>query len=90
MKKIKLSIKQLEENPWLKIKEKYSIGQNIDAYIKEVFNFGVVVDLGDNHDELIHISNLFSKRRNSLTMTRFEKGDLVLCEVIGIDDKKKK
>lgn len=89
-RKIKLSIKQLEENPWLKIREKYTIGQNIDAYVKEVFNFGVVVDLGNDHDELIHISNLFNKGKYINPMTKFEKGDLVLCEVIGIDDEKEK
>ncbi|WP_064591030.1 S1 RNA-binding domain-containing protein [Streptobacillus moniliformis] len=87
-KKIKLSIKQLVENPWLKIREKYHIGQNIDAPVKEVFSFGVVVDLGDRED-LIHVSDLYYKKIGNVEK-EYKKGDVIFCEVIDINDEKEK
>ncbi len=87
-KKIKLSLKQLVENPWLKIREKYHIGQNIDAPVKEVFSFGVVVDLGDRED-LIHVSDLYYKKIGNVEK-EYKKGDVIFCEVIDINDEKEK
>ncbi|WP_197034462.1 S1 RNA-binding domain-containing protein [Streptobacillus canis] len=87
-KKIKLSIKQLTENPWLKIREKYHIGQNIDAPVKEIFSFGVVVDLGERED-LIHVSDLYYKKIGNVEK-EYKKGDVIFCEVTAIDDEKEK
>lgn len=87
-KKLKLSIKQLSENPWLEYKNKFSIGQNIDTKVKDVLNFGVIVDL-EGREEFIHISELSYKKINNATK-EFKKGDSIFCEVIGIDDEKEK
>lgn len=87
-KKIKISIKQLAENPWLETRKKYQIGQNFDAPVKEVFSFGVVVDLGERED-LIHVSDLYYKKIGNVEK-EYSKGDIIFCEVVGIDDEKEK
>lgn len=87
-KKIRLSIKQTTENPWIAKKEKYKIGQNFDAKIKEIFNFGVIVDLG-NDEGFIHISDLFYKKLGVIEK-EFKKGDIVFCEIISFDDEKER
>ena len=41
-KNVKLSVKQLLENPWDSVKEKYSIGDVLERPVSEVFEFGLM------------------------------------------------
>lgn len=87
-KKIKLSIKQLTENPWIKIKEKYPIGKNIDTKIIDTLQFGVLVNL-DGREEFIHSSELSYKKINNVNK-EYKKGNTLFCEVIDHNDEKEK
>lgn len=87
-KKIKLSLKQLSENPWLTRKSKYKLGQNFDAPIKTILDFGVVVELGED-EGFIHISDLSYKRINNLSK-EFKIGDIICCEIIELNDEKER
>ena len=56
--KLSLSIKQAQENPWNKIKEKYSVGQDLEVPIVSISDFGIFVNLEDGIDGLVHVSDL--------------------------------
>ena len=57
-RKMSLGIKQLRENPWDKIEEKYPVGSKHNAKVRNFTNFGVFVELEEGVDGLIHISDL--------------------------------
>lgn len=57
-RKMSLGIKQLKENPWDKIEEKYPVGSKHTAKVRNFINFGVFVELEEGVDGLIHISDL--------------------------------
>ena len=57
-RKMSLGIKQLRENPWEKIEEKYPVGSKHTAKVRNFTNFGVFVELEEGVDGLIHISDL--------------------------------
>ncbi|MBQ9584415.1 MAG: S1 RNA-binding domain-containing protein, partial [Muribaculaceae bacterium] len=57
-RKMSLGIKQLKENPWDKIEEKYPVGSKHNAKVRNFTNFGVFVELEEGVDGLIHISDL--------------------------------
>ncbi len=57
-RKMSLGIKQLKENPWDKIEEKYPVGSKHAAKVRNFTNFGVFVELEEGVDGLIHISDL--------------------------------
>ena len=57
-RKMSLGIKQLRENPWEKIEEKYPVGSKHQAKVRNFTNFGVFVELEEGVDGLIHISDL--------------------------------
>ncbi len=57
-RKMSLGIKQLKENPWDKIEEKYPVGSKHTAKVRNFTNFGVFVELEEGVDGLIHISDL--------------------------------
>ena len=57
-RKMSLGIKQLKEDPWEKIEEKYPVGSKHAAKVRNFTNFGVFVELEEGVDGLIHISDL--------------------------------
>ena len=64
-RKMSLGIKQLTPDPWQHAAEKYAVGTQHVATVKNMTNFGVFVELEDGIDGLIHISDLsWSKKIN--------------------------
>ena len=57
-RKMSLGIKQLKADPWEKIEEKYPVGSNHTAKVRNFTNFGVFVEIEEGVDGLIHISDL--------------------------------
>ena len=57
-RKMSLGIKQLKEDPWKDIEEKYPVNSKHTARVRNFTNFGVFVELEEGVDGLIHISDL--------------------------------
>jgi small subunit ribosomal protein S1 len=57
-RKMSLGIKQLKQDPWENIEQKYSINSRHKARVRNFTNFGVFVEIEEGVDGLIHISDL--------------------------------
>ena len=57
-RKMSLGIKQLKEDPWEAIENKYPVGSKHNAKVRNFTNFGIFVELEEGVDGLIHISDL--------------------------------
>ena len=57
-RKMSLGIKQLKEDPWESIENKYPVGSKHTAKVRNFTNFGIFVELEEGVDGLIHISDL--------------------------------
>ena len=57
-RKMSLGIKQLKEDPWETIEQKYPVGSRHTAKVRNFTNFGIFVELEEGVDGLIHISDL--------------------------------
>ena len=57
-RKMSLGLKQLKNDPWENIEEKYAIGSTHTAKVRNFTNFGVFVEIEEGVDGLIHISDL--------------------------------
>ena len=57
-RKMSLGIKQLKEDPWESIEQKYPVGSKHTAKVRNFTNFGIFVELEEGVDGLIHISDL--------------------------------
>ena len=57
-RKMSLGIKQLKQDPWETIEEKYPVGSKHTAKVHNFTNFGVFVEIEEGVDGLIHISDL--------------------------------
>ena len=86
-KNVKLSVKQLEENPWEKVKEKYQIGEVLERPITEVFDFGILVSLEKDIEGLLHISDISYRKVTNLT-SKYNVGDIIKFKIIDFNDEK--
>ena len=57
-RKMSLGIKQLKDDPWANIEEKYPVGSKHTGKVRNFTSFGVFVELEEGVDGLIHISDL--------------------------------
>ena len=57
-RKMSLGIKQLKEDPWMNIEERYPVGSKHVARVRNFTNFGIFVEVEEGVDGLIHVSDL--------------------------------
>ncbi|MEK6556208.1 MAG: 30S ribosomal protein S1, partial [Bdellovibrionota bacterium] len=79
-----LGVKQLEQDPWSQIETKYPIGSQHNVKVMKLADFGVFVQLEENIEGLIHISELANKRVEKPDDV-VKVDDTVLAEIITID-----
>src|SRR5687767_12267496 len=62
-RRISLGLKQVESNPWHELGEKYPVGTKIKGKVRNLTEFGAFVEVEEDIDGLIHISDMsWSKR----------------------------
>ena len=84
-KRISLSVKQLEPNPWDVITEEYPIGAIIEGKIKNITDFGVFVGIDKGIDGLVHISDISWTKQIKHPSELYKKGDDVRAVILRID-----
>jgi len=84
-KRISLSMKQLEKDPWQVVEEKYPVGTKIVGRIKTVTNFGVFVGLGEGVDGLVHVSDMSWTKKIRNPADIYKKGQEIEAVVLKID-----
>jgi len=83
--KISLGVRQLEENPWEKIEERYPIGTKITGSVRNLTSYGAFVGLEEGIDGMIHVSDLSWTRKINHPSEVIKKGDEVEAVVLQID-----
>ena len=84
-KRISLSLKQVEPNPWEVIGEKYPVGSVIEGKIKNITDFGIFIGIDEGIDGLVHISDISWTKRFKHPTELFKKGQVVQAKVLYID-----
>lgn len=84
-RKISLGLKQLTENPWKNIREKYPVGSKHKATVRNITNFGVFAELEDGVEGLIHISDLsWNKIKHPSELVT--PGDVIDVQILDFDE----
>ncbi len=84
-RKISLGLKQLTENPWENIREKYPVGSKHKATVRNITNFGVFAELEDGVEGLIHISDLsWNKIKHPSELVT--PGDVIDVQILDFDE----
>jgi small subunit ribosomal protein S1 len=89
-RRMSLSIKKLNKNPWETVMESFKIGDKITGKVSNITDFGVFVQVLNGVDGLIHISDLSWTDHVSHPSEKFKKGDEINVIILGIDPEHRK
>ncbi|MCA8918897.1 MAG: 30S ribosomal protein S1 [Planctomycetes bacterium] len=88
--RIALGMKQLKADPWEEeIPERFAVGQELDGVITKITNFGVFVELDNELEGLLHISEL-SGEEGDKPEEVVKVGEKIKVQVIKLDPKERK
>lgn len=89
-RRMSLSIKQLEKNPWESIQEQFKVGDKVKGKISNITDFGIFVQIMPGIDGLVHISDLSWTEHIDHPRDRYAIGEEVEAVILGIDKDNKK
>ena len=84
-----LGVKQLQEDPWKTVPEKYKVGKEITGTITNLTDFGIFVELEEGIEGLVHISEI-SKEKIKSPMEKFKIGDVITAKVMNINTEERR
>ena len=85
-KKINCSLKQMRENPWVKLKENYNINDSFETEIVNIVDFGIFVKVQDEIDGMVHVSDLSWDENECSTMLKnFKKNEKIKVKILDIN-----
>ena len=86
--KVALGLKQLSENPWQRVEEKYPVGTRVTGNVVSIMSYGAFVKLEEGLEGLVHISEMSWTRRISHPSEIVKEADEVSVVVLDIDKDK--
>ena len=85
-KKINCSLKQMRENPWIKLNENYKINDSFETEIVNIVDFGIFVKVQDEIDGMVHVSDLsYDEKECESMLQKFKKSDKVNVKILDIN-----
>jgi small subunit ribosomal protein S1 len=84
-RRISLGMKQLQDNPWEQLEDKYPIGAIIEGRVRNLTDFGAFIEIEDGIDGLVHVSNLSWTKRIKHPSEVLKKGEKVKAVVLGVE-----
>ncbi len=88
-KRIGLSLKRLQENPWAMVEELYHVGQLVEGVVSRVTQFGAFVSLEPGIEALLHTSQIAEPAPEDASLVVHE-GQRLLMRVISIEADKQR
>lgn len=88
-KRIGLSLKRLQPNPWALVDEMYHIGQLVEGTISRVEPFGAFISLEPGIEALLHVSQMSSNPEEDPIRHLYE-GQKLLMRIISIESDKQR
>ncbi len=79
-----LGIKQLEDDPWKSVAERYPSGTEINGTITNITDFGIFVELEEGIEGLVHVSEI-SKEKIKTPVGQYGVGDSLAAKVMNIN-----
>ena len=88
--RISLGLKQLVDNPWESIPEKYKVGDIVKGEIVSIMNYGIFIELEKGIEGLIHISEVSWTKNVQNLQDSFKVGNSIESKVLFVDSDEQK
>ena len=84
-----LGIKQLQEDPWKTVAERYEVGKEIAGTVTNLTDFGVFIELEEGIEGLVHVSEI-SKEKIKTPIGKFSVGGVITAKVMNINSEERR
>jgi len=88
--RISLGLKQLVDNPWKTIPDKYNIGDTNIGKVVSIMNYGIFIELEKGIEGLIHISEISWTKNIQNLQDQYKVGDSIESKILFIDANEQK
>lgn len=88
--RISLGIKQLIDNPWKSIVDKYNVGDVISGKIVSIMNYGIFIEIEKGVEGLAHISEISWNKNIENLSDHYKTGNILESKILSIDIKDQK
>ena len=82
--RISLGIKQLTEDPWLKVIDRFPVGSKMTGVVTNITDYGSFVELEDGIEGLVHVSEMSWTKKNvhpGKIVSTSEKVEVIVLEI---------
>ncbi len=87
---ISLGMKQVEENPWERVAEKYPPGSVVGGKVRNIANYGAFIEIEEGIDGLLHVSDLSWTKKIGHPSEVLKKGEDIQAVVLSVDQEKQR
>ena len=84
-RRISLGMKQVQENPWQTLHERYQVGTRVHGRVRNLTDFGAFIEIEDGVDGLVHVSDISWSRRIKHPSEVLKKGQEIDAVITSID-----
>ena len=88
--RISLGLKQLVENPWETIPDKYKVGDIVKGSIVSIMNYGIFIEIEKGIEGLIHISEVSWTKNVQNLQDSYKVGESIESKVLFVDSDEQK
>lgn len=88
-KRISLSLKQLQKNPWERVEDVYYIGQLVHGTVTNVVNFGAFIALDIGIEGLLHISEIADPTPHD-PREFIQRGDQLVVRILRVEGERQR
>src|SRR5436305_5515301 len=89
-RRISLGMKQVQDNPWKSLGDRYQVGARVHGRVRNLTDFGAFIEIEEGVDGLVHVSDLSWTKRVKHPSEVLKKGDRVKAVVLAIDSEKRR
>jgi small subunit ribosomal protein S1 len=84
-RRISLGMKQIQDNPWRTLNDRYQVGSRIQGRVRNLTDFGAFIEIEDGVDGLVHVSDISWSRRIKHPSELLKKGQEIEAVITSID-----
>jgi small subunit ribosomal protein S1 len=89
-RRISLSLKRLQPDPWVQLSERYPLGLIVEGRVRNLTSYGAFVEVEEGVDGLIHVSDLSWSSRVKHPKDELKKGQVVRAVVLHVDEENRR
>ena len=89
-RRISLGMKQVQENPWQTLHERYQVGTRVHGRVRNLTDFGAFIEIEDGVDGLVHVSDISWSRRIKHPSEVLKKGQEIDAVITSIDSENRR